>query len=447
VRVTNALAIPRIVIGAATSGAGKTTIAAGLMAALTARGLAVQPFKVGPDFIDPTHHTRCCGRACRNLDPFMMGEDGVRETFGRASAGADIAVIEGVMGLHDGVDGTSLGSTAHVARLLEAPVLLAVDAKGASRTVHAVVRGVAGYDPAVRVAGVVFNRIGSARHRELIERGRELPVLGWIPRDDALAVPSRHLGLSLADELASHDAFGDVVGAHVDLDGVIAIAGSATPITAPSPVPAAESDTTIGVALDSAFCFYYADNLDRLRDAGARLVFFSPATDDYPDVDALYIGGGYPELHAAALESGQARPAIARAAADGMPIWGECGGLVYLSRSLEADGRSHRMCGVLPTDSTMTGGIRGLGYVDGTCVAGPLPGLHDAGVRGHEFHYSDCSPDADARYALSLSRGRGLGGGRDGLFEHATIAGYTHAYFSDRFCSAFVRAARAFARR
>jgi cobyrinic acid a,c-diamide synthase len=447
VRVAGTLAIPRIVIGAATSSAGKTTIAAGLMAALTARGLVVQPFKVGPDFIDPTHHTRCCGRACRNLDPFMMGEDGVRETFGRACAGADIAVIEGVMGLHDGIDGTAFGSTAHVARLLEAPVLLAVDAKGASRTVHAVVRGVAGYDPAVRVAGVVFNRIGSARHRELIERGRELPVLGWIPRDDALAVPSRHLGLSLADELASHDAFGDVVGAHVDLDGVIAIARTAPPIAARSTTRAAESDTTIGVAFDSAFSFYYQDNLDRLRDAGARLVFFSPAADELPDVDALYLGGGYPELHAAALEAGPARSAIAAAAADGMPIWGECGGLVYLSQTLEADGRSYRMCGVLPADSAMTGGIRGLGYVDGTCDAGPLSGLHGVGVRGHEFHYSDCSPDADARYALALSRGRGLGDGRDGLFEHATIAGYTHSYFSDRFCSAFVEAARAFARR
>jgi len=444
--VAGALAIPRIVVGAATSGAGKTTIAAGLMAALTARGLVVQPFKVGPDFIDPTHHTRCCGRVCRNLDPFMMGEDGVRETFARASAGADIAVIEGVMGLHDGVDGTVLGSTAHVARLLEAPVLLAVDAKGASRTVHAVVRGVAGYDPAVRVAGVVFNRIGSARHRELIERERELPALGWIPRDDALAVPSRHLGLSLADELASHDAFGDVVGAHVDLDGVIAIARSAPSFAVPSTVPAVEGDIAIGVALDHSFCFYYADNLDRLRDAGARLVFFSPAADALPDVNALYIGGGYPELHAAALEAGRARPAIARAAEDGMPVWGECGGLVYLSRSLETDGRSHRMCSVLPADSAMTGGIRGLGYVDGTFISDFIPGVRGAGVRGHEFHYSHCLPDADARYALALSRGRGLGDGRDGLCEHATIAGYTHSYFSDRFCSAFVSAARAFAR-
>ena len=441
------LKVPRFVIGAATSGAGKTTIAAGLMAALTARGLVVQPFKVGPDFIDPTHHTRCCGRTCRNLDPFMMGEDGVRETFARASSGADVAVIEGVMGLHDGIDGTAYGSTAHVARLLEAPVLLAIDAKGASRTINAVVRGVAGYDPAVRVAGVIFNRIGSARHRELIECGAELPVIGWIPRDEALEVPSRHLGLSLADELRSHDAFGDVIGAHVDLEGVLAIARSAPPLDARAAEPVTEGSTSIGVAFDRAFCFYYADNLDRLRDAGARLVFFSPAADVLPEVDALYLGGGYPELHAGALEAGPARAEIGRAAADGMPVWGECGGLVYLSQSLETDGRSHRMCGVLPAVSAMTGGIRGLGYVDGTCVAGPFPALRGAGVRGHEFHYSDCTPDADARYALALSRGRGLGGGRDGLCEHSTVAGYTHAYFSARFCSAFVGAARAYARR
>ncbi len=440
-------AIPRIVIGAATSSAGKTTITTGLMAALRARGLAVQPFKVGPDFIDPTHHTRCCGRTCRNLDPFMMGEDGVRETFARACQGAEIAVIEGVMGLHDGVDGTAFGSTAHVARLLEAPVLLAVDAKGASRTVHAIVRGIAGYDPEVRVGGVVFNRIGSPRHRELIERGRELPVLGWIPRDDGLAIPSRHLGLSLAHELEATDAFGAIVGSHMDLDGVLELARTAPPLPASLELSTEENGVAIGVAQDPAFCFYYADNLDRLRARGARLVFFSPMADPLPAVDALYLGGGYPELHAAALVSAPARHAIAKAADDGLPIWGECGGLVYLCRSLETDGQSFPMCGILPADAGMTGGIRGLGYVDGVCTGGPFSGLYGAGIRGHEFHYSACTPDADARFALELSRGRGISEGRDGLCEHATVAGYTHAYFSDRFASALVRAGEQRARR
>lgn len=439
--------VPRIVIGAATSSAGKTTIATGLMTALRARGLVVQPFKVGPDFIDPTHHTRCCGRTSRNLDPFLMGEDGVRETFARAAVGADIAVIEGVMGLYDGIDGEAFGSTAHVARLLEAPVLLAVDARGASRTVHAIVRGIAGYDPGVHLGGVVFNRIGSPRHRDLIERGCEVPVLGWIPRDERLAIPSRHLGLSLAHELDPTDALRAVVGEHVDLDRVIELARMAPPLPDVTHRAAGEERVSIGVANDPAFCFYYADNLDRLRAQGARLVFFSPMADRLPDVDALYLGGGYPELHAGVLAGAPARSGIARAAEDGMPILGECGGLVYLCRSLETEGERVPMCGVLPADAVMTGGIRGLGYVEGTCTGGPFPGLPGTVVRGHEFHYSACRPDGDARYALRLSRGRGIGEGRDGLFEYATLAGYTHAYFSDRLATALVRAGSDYARR
>ena len=440
--------IPRIVIGAATSGAGKTTIATGLMAALVARGLVVQPFKVGPDFIDPTHHTRCCGRACRNLDPFMMGEDGVRETFIRACQGADIAVIEGVMGLYDGVGGeTSFGSTAHVARLLDAPVLLAVDAKGASRTVHAIVRGMIDYDPTIRIGGVVFNLIGSPRHRDLIEAGREHPVLGWITRDEGLVIPSRHLGLSLAHELEATEAFGRVMETHMDLEGVLALARSGPPLPAHQETRSESERITLGVAHDPAFCFYYADNLDRLRAQGARLVFFSPMTDPLPEVDALYLGGGYPELHAGELASAPARAAIARAGGDELPIWGECGGLAYLGRTLDTGEETYAMCGVLPAETRMTRGIRGLGYVEGTCTAGPFSGLHGLPVRGHEFHYSTCAPDADARYALRLARGRGLGEGQDGLYEHATLAGYTHAYFSDRFAGALVRAGEAYARR
>lgn len=271
--------------------------------------------------------------------------------------------------------------------------------------------------------------------------------MGWIPRDDALSIPSRHLGLSLADELSSHAAFGEIVESHVDLEGVLGIARSAPPLEGRAIVSPVEEKTAIGVAFDSAFCFYYADNFDRLRAAGARLVFFSPSSESLPQVDALYIGGGYPELHAAELEAGPARGAIARAATDGMPVLGECGGLAYLARSLEGGGRMYRMCDVLPAGVAMTGGIRGLGYVEGTWVAGPARNLRGAGLRGHEFHYSECRPEADARYAVALSRGRGIVDGRDGLFEHATVGGYTHAYFSDRFCSAFVAGAEAYARR
>ncbi|HOI58991.1 MAG TPA: cobyrinate a,c-diamide synthase, partial [Methanoculleus sp.] len=203
--------IPRIVVAGTHSGCGKTTLASGLMAALTARGLAVQPFKVGPDFIDPTHHTAICDRASRNLDPFMMGETGVRETFFRASAGADIAVIEGVMGLYDGLEGSDTASTAHVAKILDAPVLLVVDAGGASRSVHAMALGYAGFDPGVRVAGVIFNRVGSARHLAMIEATQSLPVYGGVPRRKDLTVGSRHLGLAMAAETGVLGGFGAVV--------------------------------------------------------------------------------------------------------------------------------------------------------------------------------------------------------------------------------------------
>jgi cobyrinic acid a,c-diamide synthase len=444
--VDGSLAVPRIVIGAATSGSGKTTIAAGIMATLRSRGLIVQPFKVGPDFIDPTYHTRCCDRVCRNLDPFMMGEEGVKETFSRACRGADIAVIEGVMGLYDGLDGTDFGSTAHVARLLKAPVLLTVDAKGASRTVHAIVRGMSVYDPEITIAGVVFNRIGSARHRELIARGSEIPVFGWIPRDEGLVVPSRHLGLALAHELDTLDRFGEVIGAHTDIDAVIEAAETAPALPA-VPDPTFDSgEICIGVASDPAFCFYYADNLDRLRRLGARLSFFSPMVDPLPEVSALYLGGGYPELHADMLEIAPARTEISRRASDGMPIWGECGGLVYLGRSLEVSGRRYAMCDVLPAESMMSGSIQGLGYVDGTCVNGPFLSIRGEGIRGHEFHYSSCLPDGDARLGIELTRGRGIVDGCDGLYEHATCAGYSHVYFSDRFGRGLVDAARTYGR-
>ncbi|MDD3622085.1 MAG: cobyrinate a,c-diamide synthase, partial [Methanofollis sp.] len=218
--------IPAIVIAGTHSGCGKTTLASGIMAALQARGLEVQPFKVGPDFIDPSHHTAICGRPSRNLDPFMMGEDGVARTFLAASVGADIAVIEGVMGMYDGLEGGDLGSTAHVARILGAPVVLVADVGGMSRSAHALVRGYTTYDPAVRFAGVIFNRVGSPRHREMIEEELTVSALGWVPTKKEKAVSSRHLGLAMAGE-ASMAAFGEVCEAHCDLDALVASATSA----------------------------------------------------------------------------------------------------------------------------------------------------------------------------------------------------------------------------
>ncbi|MCC7565421.1 MAG: cobyrinate a,c-diamide synthase [Methanomicrobiaceae archaeon] len=438
------LAIPRIVVAGTHSGCGKTTVASGLMAALAARGAVVQPFKVGPDFIDPTHHTEICGRISRNLDPFMMGEEGVRETFAAACRGADIAVIEGVMGMFDGLDGGDEASTAHVAKILDAPVVLVVDVKGMSRSAHALVQGYAAFDPAVRIAGVVFNRIGSARHRSLIGSPAAAPALGWIPLRDDLAVASRHLGLTMAIESPAMSRFGEVVEEWCDLDGIVGAARCTPPLPAPRRLPASgRPSAVIGVARDAAFCFYYQDNFDRLIRAGAELRFFSPMDGRLPEVDALYLGGGYPELHAPALAASGCRTDVKRAADDGMPIYAECGGLVYLTERIRGDGE-YPMAGVLPAETEMTGRIQALGYVQARVVGNPGVLAQGLLFRGHEFHYSRIDPARDARFGLALSRGKGIEGGKDGLYEQNAMGQYTHAYFTDRFAASLVRAAERF---
>ncbi|HTY14943.1 MAG TPA: cobyrinate a,c-diamide synthase [Methanoregulaceae archaeon] len=441
------VAIPRILIAGTHSGCGKTTISRGIMQALAARGLIVQPFKVGPDFIDPTHHTAICSRPSRNLDPFMMGGDGVKQTFASASRGADIAVIEGVMGLFDGLDGTVEASTADVAGLLSAPVLLVVDAKGMSASANALIRGYSEFDPALAIRGVIFNRIGSERHRELIERTREANVLGWVKRRESLAVGSRHLGLHMAAEVPPDNAAGDAVSTDCDLDAILETAGSAPVLSVDvRSRSCAVGRPRIGVAQDEAFCFYYEDNLDRLRSSGAEIVSFSPVHDTLPDVNGLYLGGGYPELHAAALEKSPCRSLVKSAAEAGMPIYGECGGLLYLSESITA-GNSYAMAGVLPSTGEMTGIVQALGYSAGVCIAGNSFFREGMPVKGHEFHYSRLECSRDARFSIRLERGSGIGDGRDGLSEHNVTGCYTHSYFTDEFACSFVRAAALFGRR
>jgi len=423
--------IPRIVIAGTHSGCGKTTIASGIMAALTARGLNVQPFKIGPDFIDPSHHTRICGRPSRNLDPFMMGENGCTETFTRACAGADIAVIEGVMGMYDGVDGTDVSSTAQVARILACPVILVADVRGMSRSVHALIQGFAGFDPAITFAGVIFNHIGSARHREMIEAAGTIRSFGWIPRNEEIRLASRHLGLVMAGESDSLKSSGAILEEHGDIGGIIAAARAAPPLPVrrPETPPGQIPSVRIGVALDDAFCFYYQDNLDHLRNAGAELVFFSPLADHLPEADMLYFGGGYPELHLPALESAPCTRELENAVRNGILVYGECGGLMYLSREVQAE-KTYRMAGLLPADTEMTRKIQALGYVQGSVVSDAAILALDTPLTGHEFHYSRLLPDMDARYALILTRGKGIDHGRDGLFAKNTLGMYTHAYFT-----------------
>jgi cobyrinic acid a,c-diamide synthase len=440
--------IPRIIIAGTHSGCGKTTIASGIMAALTARGMKVQPFKVGPDFIDPSHHTRICGRPSRNLDPFMMGERGCVETFLRATEGADIAVIEGVMGMYDGVDGSDLASTAHVARILKAPVVLVVDAKGMSRSVHALVDGYRRYDPSISFAGVIFNRIGSPRHRSMIEASLDIPSFGMIPRKEGLVVKSRHLGLMMAHESGAMADFGDIIEEHADLDALIASAACAPLFREGKRSNDAIqcTRTSIGVALDDAFCFYYQDNLDLLRRAGAELVFFSPLTDPLPKVDAVYLGGGYPELHLPELVSSRCRRGLKKATDSGMPLYAECGGLMYLVKEVTA-GKTYKMCDILPATAEMTGNIQALGYVKGKSIRNNsfLPGGQQ--IAGHEFHYSRIDPERDVHYALQLSRGKGIDGGHDGMVSRNALGCYTHAYFTRAFVNAFIDAAENFKKR
>lgn len=426
--------IPAVLIAGTHSGVGKTTVTLGLMAALRARGLVVQPFKVGPDFIDPSHHAAVCGRPSRNLDPFMMGLDGVRRSFCSAIAGADVAVVEGAMGLFDGLDATEVGSSAQVAKSLGIPVLLVINAHGMSRSVGAVEAGFFGFDPGVRLAGTILNRVGSERHLSMLKNSLRLPVFGALPRTKDIEMQSRHLGLVMGFE-REHDlnSLASLLESHAAIDEILALrAAPSCQITEPE--ARAEKSVQIGVALDEAFCFYYYDNLRELERGGAELVYFSPLRDDLPEVDGLYIGGGYPELHAAELEAAPARNQIKKASEDGMSIYGECGGLMYLGERIEAEEGSRRMVGALPGTTIMTKKIQALGYVEAEVTGQNAFAMPGRVLRGHEFHYSRFDCDRDASFVYRLRRGKGIemgqgGEGLDGLVEHNTLGGYLHAHF------------------
>jgi cobyrinic acid a,c-diamide synthase len=421
--------IPAMLIAGTHSGVGKTTVVLGLMAALKRRGMIVQPFKVGPDFIDPSHHTAICGRNSRNLDTFMMGEEGVRRSFSFGVMGADVAVIEGVMGLFDGLDATEVASTAHVAKALGIPVMLVMDVHGMSRSAAAMALGYSSFDPDVRIAGVILNRVGSERHLSLLRDSLEIPILGALPKKQEVSLPSRHLGLTMGFE-SDHDidALADLVEENVDLERVLKLGAKQSPEV--SPISTGKYETRIGVAYDEAFCFYYQENFEELRRLGAELVFFSPLRDVVPEVDGLYLGGGYPELYADALEGANSRLQIRQAADDGMPIYGECGGLMYLGESIISndEGWEHKMTGVLPASTIMTKRLQALGYVEGDVVKDNPVVEKGQVIRGHEFHYSwmDCA--RDARFAYKFRRGKGILEDMDGLFEHNALGSYLHTH-------------------
>jgi cobyrinic acid a,c-diamide synthase len=429
---------PALLIAGTHSGCGKTTVTLGVMAALARRGHTVQPFKCGPDFIDPSLHRMVTGRVSRNLDIRMCGEPFVRSTFARHAPADGIAVVEGVMGLFDGGE----GSAATLAKTLDLPVLLVVDVRSAAESVAAVVHGFATLDPGVRLAGVICNRIGSDKHRDMVAAAIQahctVPVLGFLPRHEAIAIPSRHLGLHMGEE---HPLAGDgveqliaLIENHLDLDLMTRIAADRRdqdhPAEAPPPVAEGER-VRIGVARDAAFCFYYEDNLDLLRAAGAELVFFSPLDDEQlpTDLAGLYLGGGYPELHAAQLSANRTmRDQIRRFAEAGRPVYGECGGFMYLCRSItDLEGNEYAMTGLYPFAARMQSRLRSLGYRRPQVMADCLLAPAGTVLHGHEFHYSTIDIDTAAvPTAYRLDDGR-----PEGFTAHGdqTLAGYVHLHW------------------
>jgi cobyrinic acid a,c-diamide synthase len=459
--MTDARTIPRLLIAGTSSGVGKTTIAVGLIGALRARGLRVAVFKCGPDYLDPTYHCRASGAACHNLDGWMMGQQAVQATFQRASRGANIAIIEGVMGLFDGASpSTEEGSSAEIAKWLGAPVLLVVDASGMARTVAAIARGFAEFDRALPLRGMLCNRVGSRGHLDLLRQAGASPtILGGLPVASEHAFPSRHLGLRTADRRAVPDerlqAWAALVNDWFDVAAILDIARAAAPL--PRVEEAAsrvvfEPGPRIGLADDEAFHFYYEDNLARLEAAGAELVRFSPVRDErLPAVDGLYFGGGYPETVASELSQNRSMLQDVRAfAARGGPIYAECGGLMYLTREIQTvDGERHPMVGLIEGDVVVRDKLQALGYVDvetqGPTVLGPA-GLQ---FRGHQFRYSELvalPSNCEHRYTVKRRRGGEIQA--EGYATGRVLASYVHAHWASNPAAAqgFVGACAAFGR-
>ncbi|MEA2330151.1 MAG: cobyrinic acid a,c-diamide synthase [Thermoleophilaceae bacterium] len=435
--------IPRIVVAGTSSGAGKTSVASGLIGALLERGLRVQGFKVGPDYIDPSYHAAASGRPGRNLDAFLSGPELIAPLVRHGAQGADIAVIEGVMGLFDGASGRGeLASTGHVAKLLRAPVLLVVDAESMARSAAAIVHGYRTFDPDIEVAGVVFNRVGSDTHELLLREAVEplgIPVVGALRRDERVSTPERHLGLVPAQERetrtrAALAALADSVNRYVDLDAVLRLAHAAPaqpgPAWSPDPAEAPADGARIAIARGPAFSFHYEENLELLAAAGAELAPFDPLRDESlpPQAGALVLAGGFPEVFGAELEANERlRRAVAAFAASGRPVLAECGGLLYLCRKLDG----HEMCGAIPATASMTRRLT-LGYREATAESA-TPWL-DAGerVRGHEFHYSQVEADADERPAWRLAarnteRSEGFAAGAlQASYLHVNWAAHPH---------------------
>jgi cobyrinic acid a,c-diamide synthase len=436
-------------IAGTSSGVGKTTVTLAIIAAFRRRGLVVQPFKGGPDFLDTGHQTLAAGRTARNLDTWMLDEQSNREVLQAGARGADVVVVEGMMGLFDGKDGaTDAGSSAEIARLLHLPVVLVLDAGKSARSIAATVLGFELFDPELKLAGVILNRVASEGHYRMLQAAIHsrcsTPLLGWFPREAAIAIPERHLGLQTAEEQSAAAnierlaTLAELAEARLDLDALLALQcgidfEKSAELTAPF-----EPRVRIGVARDEAFSFYYEDNFDLLREAGAEIVPFSPMRDSAlpPNLDALYLGGGYPELHARALsENGTMLQAMRDYAMSGRPVYAECGGMIYLGESLRLkDGSAVVFARILPLRFEMTERLVQFGYVTVELLSDCLAGPAGTTVRGHSFHHSRIAPHVDLSaipkvygVTYSLSGNHEIEGfGMEGL---RVLASYIHVHF------------------
>ncbi len=464
-----------LLIGGTHSGCGKTTVALALMAAFKRRGLRVQPFKVGPDFIDPGFHTQITGFESRNLDGWMLDREYNQALFRRRLERADMGLVEGVMGLFDGYDGrTESGSSAEMAKWLGLPVVLVVDARSMARSAAALVYGFRHFDPALRFAGIIFNRIGGEGHLTYLKEAMaanlpEVPVLGGLPREEPIRIPERHLGLVTADEVVidpvREQRLAELVEQQLDLDSILrqtawceerAEGKGLAPVGAKGAVrdgSPAEAGVRIAVARDAAFCFYYPDNLELLQQAGAELTFFAPLKgESLPENAAgLYLGGGYPEVHAEPLSSQKAFLAAIRAAVSrGMPVYAECGGLMVLSRFIDLlDGRRYPMAGILPFGTRMLPKLKALGYTEVRLTGSCLLGGPNQLMRGHEFHYSEIIEEEDDPALTMVYRVRGRKSGSDRLEGYrmgSVLASYVHLHWGSagRAATSFVEGCRRF---
>jgi cobyrinic acid a,c-diamide synthase len=430
------------VVGGTASGVGKTTVTLALIAALRKRGHTVQSFKCGPDFIDGGHHARACGRPSRNLDGWMLSPEANRQIFYRGAKGADVSVVEGVMGLFDGVDGASeSGSSAEMAKLLNLPVVLVVDASQLARSAAALIKGFETFDPKLRVAGVVLNRVAGPDHyrllREAIESSCQATLLGYLPGDERIRIPERYLGLFTASEDVLPDSvltlLGDLAATHINLEKLEESVSAVLPETEPPGAMDPQVRVRVAVARDRAFCFYYEDNFDALRAAGAEIVEFSPLQDQSlpEDVDALHFGGGYPELYAEKLARNRLMlDAIERFVDAGRPIYAECGGLMYLAKQLVMrDQKVFAMAGVLPLEVQMTERLVKFGYVEVLFTADCIMGPKGTRARGHSFHCSTIgrADHLDRVYQLrySLSQQEEA----EGFRTKNVLASYIHLHF------------------